>query len=104
MKVFDIADMKAFGYEQRAMNVIHETPEFKLRVIELAPGRNIPRCEMTSHVIFVCVEGEATVTIDGEETVLNPAKGLVTKPALVSMRSEKGAKLMGIQITPITTA
>lgn len=104
MKVFDIADMKAFGYEQRAMNVIHETPEFKLRVIELAPGGNIPLCEMASHVVFVCIDGEATVTIDGDETVLTPAKGLVSKPARVSMKSEKGAKLMGIQITPATTA
>jgi quercetin dioxygenase-like cupin family protein len=103
MKVFDISDMKAFGYEQRAMNVIHEAPEFKLRVIELAPGGNIPLCEMASHVVFVCFEGEATVTIDGEETVLTHAKGLVTKPARVSMKSEKGAKLMGIQITSSTT-
>jgi len=104
MKVFDIANMNAFGYEQRAMNVIHEAPEFKLRVIELAPGGNIPLCEMHSHVVFVCVEGEAIVTIDGEETLLTPAKGLVTKPAMVSMKSEKGAKLMGIQIVPATVA
>jgi uncharacterized Zn-binding protein involved in type VI secretion len=100
MKVFDIADMKPFGYEQRAMNVIHEAPEFKLRVIGLAPGGSIPLCEMTSHVVFVCIEGEATVAIDGEEAVLTPARGLVTKPARVSMKSGKGAKLMGIQITP----
>lgn len=104
MKIFDIGDMKAFGYEQRAMNVIHEAPEFKLRVIELAPGGNIPFCEMASHVVFVCIEGEAVVTIDGEEAVLSPAKGVVTKPATVSMRSRIGAKLMGIQIAPSAPA
>jgi len=100
VKIFDIADMKAFGYEQRAMNVIHESPEFKLRVIELVPGGTIPLCEMASHVIFVCIEGKAVVTIDGEEATLTPARGLVSKPATVSMRSENGAKLMGIQIVP----
>ena len=100
MKIFDIADMKVFGYEQRAMNVIHEVPEFKLRVIELAPGGTIPLCEMASHVVFVCIEGKAVITIDGEKATLTPALGLVSKPATVSMRSENGAKLMGIQIAP----
>ena len=98
MKIFDIADMKAHGYEQRAMNVIHDAPEFKLRVIELQPGGSIPLCEMASHVVFLCVDGEAIITVDGEEVVLSPAKGVVTKPATVSMRSSMGAKLMGIQI------
>ena len=100
MKVFSITDLKAFGYEQRSMNVIHEEPEFKLRVIELAPGGSIPLCVMASHVVFVCIMGAAIITIDGEDAVLSPGQGLVSKPATVSMRSENGAKLMGIQIKP----
>ncbi len=98
MKVFDITGMVASGYEQRSRNVFYETPEFKMRVIDLAPGGSIPLCEMASHVIFVCVEGEATVTIDGEDVFLLPARSVVTEPATVSMRSGKGAKLPGIQI------
>ena len=104
MKVFDIADMEASGYEQRSKNVFHETPEFKMRVIDLAPDERIPLCEMASHVVFMCVAGEALITIDGEETLLTPVKGLVTAPATVSMRSETGAKLLGIQITPVGDA
>lgn len=100
MKVFDVADMESQGYDQRAKNVFHQTPEFKMRLIELAPGGSIPLCEMASHVVFVCMEGEATVTVDGTEATLTPAKGLVTEPATVSMRSETGAKLLGIQISP----
>jgi quercetin dioxygenase-like cupin family protein len=100
MKVFDITDMVAYGYEQRSKNVFHETPEFKMRVIDLPAGGSIPLCEMASHVVFVCVAGEALVTVDGEEASLTPAKGLVTAPAMVSMRSETGAKLLGIQIAP----
>ena len=100
MKVFDITDMEAYGYEQRSKNVFHETPEFKMRVIDLPAGGSIPQCEMASHVVFMCAAGEALVTVDGEETSLTPAKGLVTAPAMVSMRSETGAKLLGIQIAP----
>ena len=84
MKVFDVADMEAHGYEQRSRSVFHETPEFKMRVIDLAPAGSIPQCEMAAHVVFVCVEGEALVTVDGDETSLTPSKGLVTKPATVS--------------------
>ena len=100
MKVFDITDMDAYGYEQRSRNVFHEAPEFKMRVIDLPPGDSIPHCQMASHVVFVCVEGEAWVTADGDEVSLTPAKGLVTEPATLSMRSDIGAKLLGIQITP----
>lgn len=98
MKVFDIADMESRGYDERSKNVFYEAPEFKMRVIELAPGGSIPSCEMASHVVFVCVEGEAMVTVEGEETSLTLSKGLVTAPATVSMRSDTGAKLLGIQI------
>jgi quercetin dioxygenase-like cupin family protein len=100
MKAFDISNMEAFGYDQRSRNVFYETPEFKMRVIDLPPGGSIPLCEMASHVLFVCVEGEAFVTVDGEETTLTPARGVVTEPATVSMRTDAGAKLLGVQITP----
>ena len=98
MKVFDVTDMDAYGYDQRSRNVFHEVPEFKMRVIDLPPGGSIPRCKMASHVVFVCVEGEALVTVDGDEVSLTPAKGLATEPARLSMRSDVGAKLLGIQI------
>lgn len=104
MKVFDITDMEAYGYELRSKNVFHETPEFKMRVVDLPAGGSIPQCEMAFHVVFVCVEGEALVTVNGEETSLTPGKGLVTTPATVSMRSDTGAKLLGIQIAPATAA
>lgn len=100
MKLFDITDMEAYGYEQRSRNVFHEAPEFKMRVIDLAPGGSMPLCEMASHVVFVCVEGEASVTVDGDEVSLTPGQGLVTEPATLSMRSDTGAKLLGIQIAP----
>jgi len=98
MKLFDITDMQAHGYDQRSRNVFYETPGFKMRVIDLGPGEAIPQCEMSSHVIFVCAEGEAFVTVDGKEVSLTPAQGLATEPTTLSMKSDTGAKLLGIQI------
>lgn len=98
MKVFDIANMQSYGYDGRSQNVFYEKPEFKMRVIALPTGGSIPKCEMASYVVFMCVEGEALVTINGEEVSLIPGRGLVTEPTTVSMRSDVGAKLLGIQI------
>jgi quercetin dioxygenase-like cupin family protein len=100
MKMFDTGNMEVFGYDQRSRNVFHETPEFKMRLIDLPPGGSIPVCEMASHVIFVCVDGEAFVTVDGKEAALTAGQGVVTEPATVSMRTNVGTKLLGVQIVP----
>jgi quercetin dioxygenase-like cupin family protein len=98
MKKFDIAGMETFGYDQREKNVFYQTREFKMRVIGLAPGESLPECEMASHVVFICLEGEAEVNVGQEKISLSTGQGLVTEPATVSMKTETGARLLGIQI------
>ena len=100
MKTFDVSNMDAWGYDQRSRNVFHETPESKMRVIDLAPGEGIPLCVMASHVVFVCVDGQAFVTVNGEEATIGSGQGVVTEPATVSMRTDVGAKLLGVQVRP----
>ena len=90
MKAFDINDMEAHGYEQRSKNVFHQTPEFKMRVIDLTPGESIPLCEMASHVVFVRAHGEAFITVDGEEVSLTPTKGLVTELIVADTSIRRG--------------
>ncbi len=98
MKVFDVKGMQVQGDEGRATNVFYESGKMSMRVVSLEAGGAIPECEMASRVIFMCVDGTATVTVDGEETALMPGQGLVTEPATLSMRSGGGARLLGIQI------
>lgn len=98
MKKYDIAGMKAVDYEAREKNVFHETPEYKLRVISLAPGERMPECEMNYHMVFVCIEGEAEVTADGMSETIIPGQAVTSEPATLSMRTEKGARMLGIQI------
>jgi len=98
MKKFDIAGMETSGYDQREKNVFYQTREFKMRVIGLAPGESMPKCEMASHVVFICLEGKADVNVGEEEISLSTGQGLVTEPATVSMNTETGARLLGIQI------
>ena len=98
MNMFDLNKMAVFPYEQREKNVFYQTEEFKTRVIDLPPGGHIPVCEMASHVIFHVLDGEAKVTINSETIILKEKQCLITEPATVSMKTEGGARLLGIQI------
>ena len=98
MKVFDLNEMKASPYEQREKNVFYQVKEFKARIVELPPGGEMPTCEMASHVIFYVLDGEVTVTVNSETAELREKQCLITEPATLSMTTEEGVKLMGIQV------
>jgi len=98
MKVYDLSRMETHPYEQREKNVFHQEREFKTRIIELQPAGSMPECQMDSHVIFLVLEGAVRVRVNDEETVLREKQCLVTEPATLSMKSETGARLLGIQV------
>ncbi len=98
MKIFDLNAMQAADYAQRGRNVFYSTTEFKTRVIALPAGGEMPQCEMASYVVFVVVDGMATVTVNQQEVQLKTGQCLITEPATLSMKTEKGIKIMGIQI------
>ena len=98
MKVFNLKEMRVFPYEQRDKNVFYQTEEFKTRIIELPPSGEMPTCEMASYVIFYVLDGEVKVTVNSETVELKEKQCLITEPASISMTTESGARLMGIQI------
>ncbi len=92
MEVFDLKKMEEkkqfFGRE-----------EFNMRHIQLPEKGEIPRCEMSSYVIFNVIDGEVEITVDDEEVNLSEGQCLVTEPATLSMRTQKGVKILGIQVS-----
>jgi hypothetical protein len=78
LRVLDLNEMKAFPYEQRERNVFYQSQEFKIRIVELPPGGEMPTCEMASHVIFHVLE-------------LKEKQCLITGPATLSMITENGS-------------
>ncbi len=102
MKIFDLNEMAAFPYEQREKNIFYQTKEFKTRIIELPPGGQIPACEMASYVIFCVLSGEAKVIVDSDGVEIKEKQCLITDPATISMNTENGVKLLGIQIARST--
>jgi mannose-6-phosphate isomerase-like protein (cupin superfamily) len=97
-KQFDILNMKAYGYDRREKNVFYASPEFKMRVISLSPGESMPKCDMASYVIFVGIEGEAEVDVGSDRISISRGRCLVSEPATLSMRTNAGARLLGIQV------
>ena len=98
MRIFNLKNRAAFPYEQREKNVFYQTDEFKTRIIELPPSGQMPTCEMASHVIFYVLDGEVKVTVNSETAELKEKNCLITEPATISMITESGARLIGIQI------
>jgi quercetin dioxygenase-like cupin family protein len=98
MQVFNLKEMKSFEYEERDKNVFYKTEEFKVRIIELPPNGKMPRCEMASYVIFTVIDGSVEVQVNQENAAIKEGQCLITAPATISMKTEDGVKIMGIQI------
>jgi hypothetical protein len=98
MKIYDLLDLKAEGYGNRNANVFFENDLLKTRVIVLEPGQRIPECKMDSFVIFYVVKGQVLLKKNEESAVLNENQVFISEPALLSMETTTGARLMGVQI------
>lgn len=97
MEIFDLMKIEAQGYEKRQANVFFQNNLFKARIIVLETDGSIPECQMDSFVMFYVVEGEVVLKKNGETSVLKKNQVLISEPALLSMKSKSGARLMGIQ-------
>ena len=100
MEIFDLATMTAYPYKERERNVFYQAKEFKARIIELPPRGQMPTCEMEAHVIFYVLNGKVNVTVNSETVSIRENQCLITTPATISMRTEGGVKLVGIQVIP----
>ena len=98
MQLFNLKTMKSYPYEERDKNVFYKAKEFKARIIELPPGGEMPTCEMLSYVIFYVIKGTAEAKVNQEKIILKEGQCLITEPAILSMKTQDGVKMMGIQI------
>lgn len=98
MDIFDLMKLEAEGYENRNVNVFFQNDLFKTRVIVLEAGGKIPECQMESYVMFYVIKGEVLLQKNSESSILKENQVFITEPALISMETTSGARLMGVQI------
>jgi len=98
MRIFDLRATTPHPYDEREKNVFYQTPQFKARIIELPAKGSMPTCEMASHVLFYVVQGEAEVQVNQEVATIKQGQCLISEPSTLSMKTEDGVKILGIQI------
>jgi mannose-6-phosphate isomerase-like protein (cupin superfamily) len=98
MNIIDLRQCEAEEYLKREKNILFHNDRFKARIIVLEPGKSIPRCTMESYVIFVVIAGDVTIHKNDESEHLKVNQMLVSEPAVFSMETETGARLLGLQI------
>lgn len=98
MQIFNLKTIKSYPYEDRHKNVLYKSKEFKTRIIELPPGGEMPTCKMASYVVFYVIKGTAEVGVNQQKTILKEGQCLITEPATLTMKTQNGVKMMGIQI------
>lgn len=67
-------------------------------MIVLEAGGKIQEFQMNSFVIFYVIKGEVLLRKNDESSILNENQVFISEPALSSMESTSGARLMGVQI------
>ena len=98
MDIFDLTKLVAEGHENRGVNVFYQNDLFKTRVIVLEAGGKIPECRMESYIMFYVVQGEVLLHKNDESSPLRAGQVFISEPTLISMESQAGARLLGVQI------
>ncbi len=99
MEIFDLMQLQADSYENRKVNVFYQNDLFKTRIIVLNPGDKIPECEMKTYVMFYVVKGKILLKKNNEISEMNEGMLFISEPALLSMETKEGARILGIQVS-----
>jgi quercetin dioxygenase-like cupin family protein len=70
INTFDLRKLVTFSEKAHTKNVFFECGKIKAQVMGLEAGQTIPPCRMDHDVIFLVIEGEGRIIVDGEEEAL----------------------------------
>jgi quercetin dioxygenase-like cupin family protein len=99
MEIFDLNDSNVYPFEEKDKNVLFQSGVFKVRLIQLEGGGEIPPCVMTMNVMFCVLQGKGIITVNDKPNQVKPHFLIITPPATISMKSDEGMRVLGIQIT-----
>jgi len=98
MKIMDFNKIDGFPFAERQKNELYKTEDFKIRIIDLPENGSLPECTMETHVVFVIMQGQVDINVNGKKYNLSEKQSIASEPGIFSMSTRNGAKLMGIQI------
>jgi len=82
-----------FDAASPAKTVFYEAGRLKAQVMGLEPGQRIPPCSMTHDVVFVVLEGEGEIIVDGERVSIRPSSWIFVPKESGTRSIETRAKM-----------
>ena len=103
MEIFDLNDLNVYPFEERDKNVLFQSGTYKVRLIQLEAGGEIPRCAMVMNVLFCVLQGKGVITVNDKANEVRPHSLIITPPTTISMKTDEGMRVLGIQIVGAET-
>ncbi|MGB8952755.1 MAG: hypothetical protein WCC06_08855 [Candidatus Aminicenantales bacterium] len=95
MEMYSLDKLLTFSKKSHTKNVFFESDTLKAQVMGLETGQAISPCRMDHDVIFVVMEGEGKIIVDGEEEAIKKASWVFV-PREKETRSLKARTKMAV--------
>ena len=99
MNIYDLNKLELDPDAGGNCGVFFQNDLINARLIVLGAGDKISDSAVDTWVMFHVVKGEVQVTRNGETAVLKENQVFLSEPAVVSLESVQGARLIGMRIS-----
>lgn len=99
MNVYDLTKLELDPNAGGNCGAFFQNDQINARLIVLKAGQRISDSQVNSHVMFYVVKGEVTLKRNEETTMLKENQVFISDPALISLATVDGARLMGVRIS-----
>jgi len=99
MNVYDLTMLELDPNAGGNCGAFYQNDLINARLILLKAGQKISDAHVDSYVMFYVVKGEVTLKRNDETTVLHENQVFISDPAVVSLATVDGARLMGVRIS-----
>ena len=100
MEAFNLNGLIAYSPESPAKHIFYESPRLKAQVMGLEPGQRIPPCSMDHDVVFLVIDGEGEIIVDGQRVPVRPTSWVFV-PKKTRTRSIEARTKMAILATQV---
>ena len=98
MNIYDLTKLELDPKAGGNCGAFFQNDLINARIIVLNAGQKISDAQVDSYLMFCVVKGEVTVTRNGEMAPLHENQVFIIDPAIVSLETVHGARLMGVRI------
>jgi quercetin dioxygenase-like cupin family protein len=95
VEAFDLNRLIAFSQRSHTKHVFFESPKLKAQVMGLEPGQRIPLCSMDHDLVFLLIDGEGDIIVDGQSVSVR-STSWVFVPKEIRTRSIEARTKMAI--------